>query len=232
MTDKLKAKLLQLAHQVEQQPENISDQALFDAIKQLYESAVVIQHLLAVNDPKNASDLQLQETDLRKALARFEIETPPENPVATSEQHEEIPPLMDTIKNMVTEMPESQILNELHETEDSPLFVKKDPSPTTTNISTIKEETPASPPQKKNLNDQYSTTLKIDRNDQLAFINHLFNSNPTDYQRALQQIVSMKTWEEVDYFVHQILKPDYDHWKGKEFYETRFLSVLNGYFTN
>ena len=55
MTDKLKAKLLQLAHQVEQQPENISDQALFDAIKQLYESAVVIQHLLAVNDPKNAS---------------------------------------------------------------------------------------------------------------------------------------------------------------------------------
>ena len=129
MTDKLKAKLLQLAHQVEQQPENISDQALFDAIKQLYESAVVIQHLLAVNDPKNASDLQLQETDLRKALARFEIETPPENPVATSEQHEEIPPLMDTIKNMVTEMPESQILNELHEAEDSPLFVKKDPPP-------------------------------------------------------------------------------------------------------
>ena len=169
MTDKLKAKLLQLAHQVEQQPENISDQALFDAIKQLYESAVVIQHLLAVNDPKNASDLQLQETDLRKALARFEIETPPENPVATSEQHEEIPPLMDTIKNMVTEMPESQILNELHEAEDSPLFVKKDPPPATANTSTIKEETPASPPQKKNLNDQYSATLKIDRNDQLAF---------------------------------------------------------------
>ena len=74
-----------MAHQVEQQPENISDQALFDAIKQLYES-VVIQHLLAVNDPKNASDLQLQETDLRKALARFEIETSSENPVATSEQ--------------------------------------------------------------------------------------------------------------------------------------------------
>ena len=232
MTDKLKAKLLQLAHLIEQHPENISDQALFDTIKQLYESVIVIQHLLAVNDPKNVSDLQLQETDLQKALARFEIETPPENPVSTTEQHEEIPPLMDTIKNMVTEMPESQILNQLQEAEESPLFVKKDPSPATADTPTIKEETTTGPPQKKNLNDQYSATLKIDRNDQLAFINHLFNRNPSDYQRALQQIVSMKTWEEVDYFVHQILKPEYEQWKGKEFYEDRFLSVLNGYFTN
>lgn len=232
MTDKLKAKLLQLAHQVEQQPENISDRALFDAIKQLYESAIVIQHLLAVNDPKNASDLQLQETDLQKALARFEIETPSQSPISTTERHEEIPPLMDTIKNMVTEMPESQILNELHEAEESPLFVKKDSSPITATPTINEEASPKSPGQKKNLNDQYSAALKIDRNDQLAFINHLFNRKPSDYQRALQQIVSMKTWEEVDYFVHQILKPDYDQWKGKEFYETRFLSVLNGYFTN
>ena len=124
----------------------------------------------------------MKETDLRKALARFEIETPPENPVATSEQHEEIPPLMDTIKNMVTEMPESQILNELHEAEHSPLFVKKDPSPPPLLIPPQLRKKPCKPSAEKNLNDQYSATLKIDRNDQLAFINHLFNSNPTDYQ--------------------------------------------------
>ena len=83
---------------------------------------------------------------------------------------------------------------------------------------------------KKSLNDKFSKGLKVDLNDRLAFIKHLFDQNNKDYQRAISQIATLQSWEHAKKFILEIIKPDYNYWEGKEQYEIRFLKIVENNF--
>ncbi len=83
---------------------------------------------------------------------------------------------------------------------------------------------------KERLNDKFSKGLQIDLNDRLAFIKHLFDKSPTEYQRAISQISTFQYWNQAKKFILEIVKPDYDNWKGKELYEARFLKIIENFF--
>ena len=83
---------------------------------------------------------------------------------------------------------------------------------------------------KERLNDKFSKGLQIDINDRLAFIKHLFNKSPNEYQRAISQISTFQDWSQAKAFILEMVKPDYDHWKGKELYEERFLKTIENNF--
>jgi hypothetical protein len=80
------------------------------------------------------------------------------------------------------------------------------------------------------LNDKFSKGLQIDINDRLAFIKHLFDKSPNEYQRAISQISTLQSWNQAKVFILEMVKPDYDNWKGKELYEERFLKIIENNF--
>ena len=83
---------------------------------------------------------------------------------------------------------------------------------------------------KERLNDRFSKGLQIDLNDRLAFIKHLFNKNTNDYQRAISQISTFQDWNQAKAFILEMVKPDYNNWKGKELYEERFFKIIENNF--
>lgn len=95
----------------------------------------------------------------------------------------------------------------------------------------IKEDsTPQKEVIKERLNDRFSKGLQIDLNDRLAFIKHLFNKNTNDYQRAISQISTFQDLNQAKAFILEMIKPDYDNWKGKELYEERFFKIIENNF--
>ena len=81
-------------------------------------------------------------------------------------------------------------------------------------------------PKPKSLNDKLNTAISIGLNDRLAFIKQLFDGNAGDYNRVLSQLNTKATKEDAILFLDQMIKPDYNHWKGKELYEERFKEII------
>lgn len=98
-----------------------------------------------------------------------------------------------------------------------PIFERKD-----TAVEEIEE-------RPKNLNDKLkSSTLKIGLNDKLAFIKHLFNGSSKDYNRVISQLETFTSVAEANNFINSMIKPDYNHWEGKEVQGERFMEIVAG----
>ena len=78
----------------------------------------------------------------------------------------------------------------------------------------------------KTLNDKvFQETIKIDLNDRIAFVNHLFEGNQEDFNRVISQLNTIKTEKEAKQFILKMIKPDYN-WSDKEPYEARLLEII------
>ena len=81
------------------------------------------------------------------------------------------------------------------------------------------------------MNDKLKTkSLTFGLNDKLAFIKHLFDGNNEDFERVVSQINTSSTFEEASTLIQSIIKPDYNHWEGKEEFEERFMEIIQGKF--
>lgn len=150
-------------------------------------------------------------------------------------------PVIETIKDMVAQMPEeSQEVDDFfekpipkaqsprHDLEeltadfrDIPVF-----DPITTTQHTTRENT-----SKKSLNDKLKNKdFNIGLNDKIAFIKHLFDGHREDYERVLSQINTAESYTEASNLIQHIVKPDYNNWKGKEDLEVRFLEIVESKF--
>ena len=140
---------------------------------------------------------------------------------------EEISPVMNTINELVTELPieeENAAVEELFNEIVSPEFVKKE-TPSATSTLEKKEETLS-----RSLNDVLGKGIQIGLNDRLAFIKNLFDENQEDYQRVIAQLHTFPNWEEAQRFIEEMVKPDYNHWEGQEEFEVRFLKCIEANF--
>ena len=77
----------------------------------------------------------------------------------------------------------------------------------------------------KTVNDLLQNTIKIDLNDRIAFVNHLFAGDQANFNRVVSQLNTFKTEKEAKSFISKMVKPDYD-WSDKEEYETRLLEII------
>ncbi len=82
----------------------------------------------------------------------------------------------------------------------------------------------------KSLNDLLKKGITIGLNDRIAFVKHLFNGSTEDFNRVLSQLNTFNTELEALEFLKNSVKPEYHDWVGKEEYETRFLSFIEGKF--
>lgn len=222
MKEKLRADLIKMSTDIitSREVNDITD--LYEAAKKLYEKIAVLKFIeeelndIQVDVSKNVIAEKFEK--MANAVMRANTSVPESNP------HEEdiMTPGMETIKDMVSEMPNSENLEEvLTEFMSKPDLMKNDkelfmPPPTSK-----KQETP------KSLNERLATReLQVDLNNKLGFIKHLFNGSAEDYNRVLSQLTTIDSHERSVSFIKNMVKPDYDNWEGKEEYEMRFMELI------
>lgn len=157
---------------------------------------------------------------------------------ATEEEITE--PLMETIKDMVAQMPQETLQVDSVFEEAIPKQPKKTVVQHKHDLETITsgfEETPVFEPvskngsEKKSLNDALkSGGLNIGLNDKIAFIKHLFDGKSEDYDRVLSQLNTSVSFSDAKRFIEDIVKPDYNDWKDKEEFEERFIQIVESKF--
>ncbi len=76
------------------------------------------------------------------------------------------------------------------------------------------------------LNDKLSKGIDIDLNDRIAFVKHLFGNSTEDYNRVLNQLITFDNFYETKNFIEEMVKPDYNNWKGKDDYAERFMDII------
>jgi predicted RecB family endonuclease len=221
MKQKLKDDLIKLSTDIITSRDMNDIPALYEAAKNMYEKLAVLKFI-----EEELNDIQV---DVSKSVIAEKFETmanavlsanssvPENNP----HQQDIIIPGMDTIKDMVSEMPSSEKLDEvLNEFMGKPNLMKNDKEFfTPTDIE--KEVAP------KSLNDRLSNKeLKVDLNNRLAFVKHLFNDSTEDYNRVLSQLSTIDSEERSIAFITNMVKPDYNNWDGKEEYELRFMDLI------
>ena len=78
----------------------------------------------------------------------------------------------------------------------------------------------------KSSNDSFAKTITFGLNDRIAFEKQLFAGSSEDLNRVVSQLSTFDTFEEVQNFIEDMVKPDYDNWEGKEEYVDRFMEIV------
>ena len=191
----------------------------------LSELKQIAQSILDQGDSVNIAELELQVRALQKHITILEYEKQKSlaensNKVEAEEGEnlkqiieESSPSDKEPNKDVLSSI-ESLFANAISD----PVFIKKDnPIPT---ASDLREE------NSKNLNDILGKGLKVGLNDRLAFIKNLFDGSVEEYQRVISQIQTYDDFEEANEFIENLVKPDYNHWEGKESFELRFIKII------
>ena len=179
MIRKLREELIKLSTDIITAREDKELTELYDKAKDIYEKLAVLKFIdekladVEVDVSKNVIAKRFEK--MANAVLSGNIAVPETNP------HEEdiIIPGMDTIKDMVSEMPtDTAVEHVFTEFVAKPEVVK--------NEKEILTATESDANGAKSLNDTLVKDLKIGLNDKLAFVKHLFNDNLEDYKRVLQ----------------------------------------------
>lgn len=86
-------------------------------------------------------------------------------------------------------------------------------------------------PKSVSLNDSLSKTINIGLNDRIGFEKHLFGGSSEDLNRVLSQLSTFSNFSEAEEFIHDMVKPDYNNWAGKDEYATRFMELIEKKFS-
>lgn len=81
-------------------------------------------------------------------------------------------------------------------------------------------------PVNKSINDAFANKISISLNDRIAFEKNLFNGNSDDLNRVISQLNTIETYQEAKDFIDDLVKPEFNNWKGKEDYESRFMQLV------
>lgn len=207
---------------------DISD--LYDAARTLYEKLAVLKfieeklHDIEIDVSKNVIAAKFEK--MANAVLSANSSVPESNP------HEEdiMIPGIDTIKDMLPEMSNEAPVDEvLAEFLAKPELMKNDKELFMPSTQKDAKKDVAS----KSLNDKLSTKnqIKVDLNNRLAFVKHLFNGSTEDYTRVLSQLNTIETEERCISFINNMVKPEYKNWVGKEEYEVRLIDLIERRFS-
>jgi hypothetical protein len=182
----------------------------------------------------------LDEAFNNKVSDTIEVEDKTYINLDEDEEDDIMEPAIEKIKDMVAQMPlESQQVDNIIETSTTKAPHKRnDFEELTADFREIPVFEPVTKTKndniediKKSLNDKLKGEgLVIGLNDKIAFIKHLFDGKSKEYELALSQINTSETIDEAKILIQDIIKPDYNHWEGKEEFEERFMELLESKF--
>ena len=217
MSKKIHQELFRIAKEILEKDKTQDLQKVYDQTLSLFEQLILIKH-----SGELSGDLS-QELDLKFDNRIDFIKADDEEISEEDFQKTDSQDLLD-LNNSVKDIVNETLEKKRHEAQMDELTTQDLSFEPKEKVSTQKEII------KERLNDKFSKGLQIDINDRLAFIKHLFDKRPNEYQRAISQISTFQSWNQAKVFILEMVKPDYDNWKGKELYEERFLKIIENNF--
>ena len=196
-----------LAKQILKLKRGSSSQEFYDLSLELFEKAILFKNYNSFNE-KNSLKKYMDDNNLSFKNDR-DINT-------FDNEKQTVTPLIETIKDMIPEMPETSI---------SSTFIEADPEV----ISFERKESINIKKDDKieqNVNDLFANEFKIDLNDRLAFVQKLFNNNNKEYVETMYKLIAFKNWESTVNFIENKVKPKYNSWNENKILEKRFLDIL------
>lgn len=88
----------------------------------------------------------------------------------------------------------------------------------------------ADPKPATNLNDKLNKGINIGLNDRIAFEKNLFGGSSEDFNRVVSQLSTFDTLEDAKNFIEEMVKPDYNDWKGQDEFAARFMEFVENKF--
>ncbi len=247
MKKKLESELISIAHRILKLKSKEDVFKMHTQVEALYEKLTVLKfaHENFEDDmPVVGSDSSffgmLNEAFNNKVSDTIEVEDKTYINLDEAEDDGIMEPATEKIKDLVAQMhDESQDVDELLEKVlPQQKYNKNDFEKLTAGFRDIpvfepvvKTKNHSKEDAKKSLNDTLKGQgLTIGLNDKLAFIKHLFDGNSKDFERVLSQINTSETIGEAKILIQNIIKPDYNHWEGKEEFEERFIEIIESKF--
>lgn len=233
-------------HLSETKPIKVQDEIVVEEITQ----QEIVDEEIIVGEIENVSDEEIVEEEIeevREDVAEIDFQEEEiniEEPVAIEESNVLgfMPAFELDIENEIEEPKKAEAIQISFEDflggdYSDTLFVKADQiEETQTPISFEipasddfqEEETISEKMETKatSLNEKLSKGINIDLNDRIAFVKHLFGNSDEDYNRVLNQIITYDNFEEAQNFIDDMVKPDYNSWKGKDDYSQRFIEII------
>jgi len=207
MKESFHAEITSLANQISKMEINSSSDEYFNLVIQLFEKIILF---------KNINQKSKLEDQLEKNNLHLISEDANEN---NDYKDHTVEPLIETIKEMIPEMPENNLTsNTLNDQSNDFLFEKK------TSINRIDNQ--ISP----KLNDRFAKIFKVDVNDRSAFIQKLFDEKSDEYEKVMKKISSIQDWKSIQEFIQNGVKPNYNSWKDNLLVEKRFFTILKKQF--
>ncbi len=243
MKKKLEAELVSIAHRILQLKDTSTLSQLQEEARQLYEKLTILNFAETHFTGPKPTIGQVRATldndeseELKKVREKIKaIIEPKPDPVVEKLKIQELPEPLDNSKEKAEEAinidskPEL-VIEEINARVTEDLFVPA--SATTEESSSFAKSTHEQgdnegPNEKpKSLNDQLRKEIHIGLNDRLAFIKNLFEGSTPDYNRVLSQLGTMRSKNEAQDFIKNMIKPDYNNWESKEEYEERFMDIV------
>jgi len=238
MKKKLEAELMSIAHRILKLGGKDDVNKMHAEVAALYEKLTVLKFasenlddtLPTIGNDSSFFDM-LDSAFNNKISDNIEVDNKTYIHLDEDEDKEITEPLMEKIKDMVAQMPEEthQVDSLIESVIPKKEFEKNDFEDITSSFG----DTPVFEPvlksltdEKKSLNDKLKSGLNIGLNDKLAFIKHLFDGEPDDYNRVLSQLNTSSSLDEANNLINNVVKPEYNNWIGKEDYEVRFMSII------
>lgn len=234
MKKKLEAELLSLAHQVLQLSGRDNIEQLYQTSRKLYEQLALLrfvekhfegQKSTLTKEEATVYMEKVFQTTKGKVDKQAEVDERMHDLIPDQNPHREdlIEPLMETIKDMVAQMPsEGQHIDDMFEevspskSEEILAFDFDELAKDYRNLPTFEEIGESAntkvETKPKSVNDVYKSGLQIGLNDKIAFIKHLFDGETDNYNRVISQLNTLETETEAKDFINEIVKPDYNNW--------------------
>ncbi|TPN87726.1 hypothetical protein [Aquimarina algicola] len=248
MKKKLEAELISIAHRILRLNDKSTLPQLQEEARQLYEKLTIltfseahfagpqptigqIKSALETNEVEDVKEIGQKEQPVAEPKPVVPIvpkEIAPVTPVSIPLEEKESKKEVET--TTIEQKPEI-IIEEVNArvTEDLfvPASVSKEEQPVSKSIQHPKAAVnPEADDKPRSLNDQLKKEIHIGLNDRLAFIKNLFDGNPSDYNRVLSQLGTIDSKTEAETFINTMIKPDYNHWEGKDEYAERFMNIV------
>ena len=116
MTEKIKMALVQWARSIIKDQSNWDEEKTHDTIQKIYELSI-FQKMLIDQEEVDQNLWERHQKNLDEMINSITVDT---NKEKTKDDNMEVPPMMETIKNMVTEMPEPETYEKLFESVGTP----------------------------------------------------------------------------------------------------------------
>ena len=246
MKKKLESELVSIAHRILKLKGKEDVLKMHTEISQLYEKISVLKFAYENFEDEfptignNSSFFGMLGTAFNNKVSdNIEVEDKIYVNLDDGERDEITIPAMAKIKDMLQHMPEApeEIDTVFEEAIPKAQVKKHDFDEITAGFKDMPVFEPVSNGQndvsneRKSLNDKLKVGgLNIGLNDKIAFIKHLFEGKSEDYDRVLSQLNTFDAHENALSFIQDVVKPDYNDWKHKEEFETRFLEIIEAKF--